>query len=110
MCAPDIPIPTGLPSLLDVLCIFAAACDVAAIDAGFRTRADSASGWPLVSALGRLFEEFIKRYKKAPGSDKILALMGFQLTRVEAVCSQVRALLVPYAGCALHQVCRALVL
>ena len=90
-CAPGIP-DCGDPSpILDIVCIHAAACDLAIADVGFRTTCMGEN----IDVLASLYERAREAHKvlpKIPGTEGLLALMDFQLDRLMAADIQVRRL------------------
>ena len=71
---------------MDVVCIVAAACDLAIADAGFKT-AVSASGNTLLDSLWGMYHKACSKLpQNVPGREGLLSLMLCQLTRVSAAC------------------------
>lgn len=88
-CAPGVPDSSEL-SLLDIVCIHAAACDLAIADVGFRTICTED-----VSVIASLYEsprEARRVAPKHPEVEGLLALMDFQVARLMAADIQVRRL------------------
>ena len=74
-------------STLDVVCIVAAACDLAIADSGFRT-AVNATGEFVVETLFEMYHKARTRFPRdVPGREGLLSLMLFQLSRVLTACA-----------------------
>lgn len=83
----------------DVVCIVAAACDLAIVDTGFMT-AVSASGETLLDCLFGMYHKACSKLSKdIPGRDGLLSLMLCQLTQVTAAFDWVRPALCSNGGC-----------
>ena len=85
-CAPGIPEPSAV---LDIVCIHAAACDLAIADVGFRNSYYESK----LSVMASLMDVTYRAHKiqpKTPDVLGMLALMDFQLTRAMAADIQVR--------------------
>ena len=90
-CAPGIP-DSGKPSLivdpiLDMVCIHAAACDLAIADPGFRTMGENIT---VMASLHEKTREAHMAFPKLPGTEGVLALIDFQFARLLAADIQVR--------------------
>ena len=77
--------------MLDVVCMHAAACDVAIADSGFRHMAKPGCGNSLVASLAAMLNQARKKFPPSAEAERLLALMDFQLARTLAAGMPVRS-------------------
>ena len=87
-CAPGIPDSSNVPHILAVVCIYAAACDLAIADAGFRTTCTGAQN--VMVSLFEMAREVHRAFPRNPDTEGLLVLIDFQLARLMAADIQVR--------------------
>lgn len=85
--------------MLDMVCIFAAACDLGISAVSFRS-ASSSSGPGMLTSLCGIYNRAVAAASKSPEAEGLLALLGFQLARLTT--SLVRSTVLCVEHVALH--------